>query len=241
MEERLQKFMARAGVGSRRHCEDLIKEGRVKVNGHVVTELGTKVNPIKDVVEVDDKPVRVKEEKLYLMLNKPAGFITSVTDKFGRPTVIDLLGGVSDRVFPVGRLDFDTEGLLFLINDGELAFRLTHPRYKVKKSYIAEVEGHPSNSSLAKLRKGIVLEDGITAPAEISAIKETMTSTFLNVAIHEGRKRQIRRMFQKIGHTVIFLKRVAVDGVLLDKLPVGNFRSLTPREIESLYKAVRLI
>lgn len=240
MEERLHKFMARAGVGSRRKNEELIKEGRVKVNGRVVTELGTKINPTQDVVEVDNMVIHVKEEKIYLMLNKPAGFITSVTDQYGRPTVIDLLGGVSDRVFPVGRLDLDTEGLLFLTNDGELAFRLTHPRYKVKKKYTAEVEGHPSDESLDKLRKGIMLEDGITAPAEIRVIKETRSSTFLSVTIHEGKKRQIRRMFQEVGHTVIFLKRNAVDGVLLDKLPIGNFRPLTPKEVEMLYRAVRL-
>lgn len=240
VEERLQKFMARAGVGSRRHCEELIKEGRVKVNGKVVTELGVKVNPAKDQVEVDGKIIRPKEEKLYIMLNKPTGFITSVTDQYGRSTVIDLLGGLKERVFPVGRLDFDTEGLLILTNDGELAFRLTHPRYKVRKKYIAEVTGHVTDQSIHNFRRGIMLEDGITAPAEAVVTKQTRVSTFVEIVIHEGRKRQIRRMFQALGHNIIFLKRVAVDGLSLDKLPLGNFRHLTAKEVETLYKAVRL-
>lgn len=232
--------MARAGVGSRRHCEELIKEGRVKVNGKIVTELGTKIDLSKDTVEVDDKPLRPREERLYIALNKPAGFITSVTDKYGRPTVIDLLGGVSYRVFPVGRLDFDTEGLLLLTNDGELAFRLTHPRYKVKKEYIAEVEGHPSDRELVNLRKGIMLEDGMTAPAKIKVLRQTRSSAVIDVTIHEERKRQVRRMFQAIGYRVITLKRVAIDGLDLEDLPVGNFRHLTNKEVDMLYKSVRL-
>jgi len=240
MEERLQKFMARAGVGSRRYCEELIKEGRVKVNGRVVTELGTKVDPDNDVVEVDGNPVRPKQEKLYIIINKPSGFITSVRDQYGRPTVIDLLGDVSSRVYPVGRLDFNTEGLLLLTNDGELAFRLTHPRYRVKKTYVAEVEGHPVDTSLDKLRKGIMLEDGVTAPADVKILKQTRSSTLVEITIHEGRKRQVRRMFETIGHKVIRLKRTTIDGIGLDKLPPGDFRHLSNKEIEMLFKTVRL-
>ncbi|MCL6472068.1 MAG: rRNA pseudouridine synthase [Firmicutes bacterium] len=240
MEERLQKFMARSGVGSRRYCEELIKSGRVKVNGKVVTELGTKVDPAKDKVEVDDKAIHPKEERLYIMINKPSGFITSVTDKFGRPTVIDLLGGISDRVYPVGRLDIDTEGLLILTNDGELAFRLTHPRYKVRKTYVAEVIGHPTDENLDRLRKGIMLEDGMTAPAEVKILRQVKNATFVEITIHEGRKRQIKRMFQAIGHRVVFLKRISIDNVLLDNLPLGDFRHLTEKEIDNLYRAVRL-
>ncbi len=240
MEERLQKFMARAGVGSRRYCEELIRSGRVKVNGIIVTELGTKVNASVDKVEVDGRLIRPEEQRLYIMINKPSGFITSVTDKFGRPTVIDLLGGISDRVYPVGRLDINTEGLLLLTNDGELAFRLTHPRYKVRKTYLAEVGGHPTEKKLDMLRKGIVLEDGITAPAEAKVLRHTKTSTFIEITIHEGRKRQIRRMFQAIGYTVTFLKRISVNGLLLNGLPLGDFRHLTDQEVDELYKAVRL-
>lgn len=232
--------MARSGVGSRRYCEELIKSGRVKVNGKVVTELGTKVDPAKDRVEVDDKAIQPKEERLYIMINKPSGFITSVTDKFGRPTVIDLLGGISDRVYPVGRLDIDTEGLLLLTNDGELAFRLTHPRYKVRKTYIAEVIGHPTDENLNRLRKGIMLDDGMTAPAEVKILKQIKNATFVEITIHEGRKRQIRRMFQAIGHRVIFLKRISIDKVSLNNLPLGDFRHLTEKEIDNLYRAVRL-
>lgn len=232
--------MARSGVGSRRYCEELIKSGRVKVNGKVVTELGTKVDPAKDKVEVDDKAIHPKEERLYIMINKPSGFITSVTDKFGRPTVIDLLGGISDRVYPVGRLDIDTEGLLILTNDGELAFRLTHPRYKVRKTYVAEVIGHPTDENLDRLRKGIMLEDGMTAPAEVKILRQVKNATFVEITIHEGRKRQIKRMFQAIGHRVVFLKRISIDNVLLDNLPLGDFRHLTEKEIDNLYRAVRL-
>jgi 23S rRNA pseudouridine2605 synthase len=240
MEERLQKFMARAGVGSRRHCEELIRQGRVKVNGNIIRELGTKVNPDTAIIEVDGEQVKPKPDKFYLMLNKPSGFITSVTDKYGRPTVIELLGGLKDRVYPVGRLDLNTEGLLFITNDGELAFRLTHPRYKVKKKYVAEVMGHPSDDIIEKLRKGVMLEDGLTAPAAIKIMRETNTTTFIEISIHEGRKRQIRRMFDQFDHAVVFLKRVSVDGVTLGKLPLGDFRHLTENEIDSLFRSVRL-
>ncbi|MBS3908248.1 MAG: rRNA pseudouridine synthase [Actinobacteria bacterium] len=240
MEERLQKFMARAGAGSRRQCEKYITDGRVKVNGEVVAELGTKVNPTTDRVELDDKLLRLKEAHIYLALNKPPGFLTSVTDNFGRPTVIDLLGGISDRVFPVGRLDLDTEGLLLLTNDGELAFRLTHPRYKVKKRYITEVEGHPADSDLAMLRQGIMLEDGITAPAEVTILNRTKATSIVEITIHEGRKRQIRRMFQTVGHDVVMLKRIAIDNIILGDIPIGDCRHLTEAEIDKLYREVRL-
>lgn len=232
--------MARAGVGSRRYCEELIKSGRVKVNGKVVSELGIKVNPAVDKVEVNGRLIHPEEQRLYIMINKPSGFITSVTDKFGRPTVIDLLGGVSDRVYPVGRLDINTEGLLLLTNDGELAFRLTHPRYKVRKTYFVEVGGHPPKEKLGMLRKGIMLEDGITAPVEIKILSHTKISTFIEITIHEGRKRQIRRMFQAIGFTVTFLKRISINGLLLGSLPLGDFRHLTDQEVDDLYRAVRL-
>lgn len=240
MEERLQKFMARAGAGSRRQCEKYITDGRVKVNGEVVTELGTKVNPTTDRVELDDKMLRLKEARIYLALNKPPGFLTSVTDNFGRPTVIDLLGGISDRIFPVGRLDLDTEGLLLLTNDGELAFRLTHPRYKVKKRYITEVEGHPADSDLAMLRQGIMLEDGITAPADVTILNRTQATSIVEITIHEGRKRQIRRMFQTVGHDVVMLKRIAIDNIILGDIPIGDCRHLTEAEIDKLYRTVRL-
>ena len=240
MEERLQKFMARAGAGSRRQCEKYITDGRVKVNGEVVTELGTKVNPVIDRVELDNRLLSIKETRIYLALNKPPGFLTSVTDNFGRPTVIDLLGGISDRIFPVGRLDLDTEGLLLLTNDGELAFRLTHPRYKVKKRYITEVEGHPADSDLAMLRQGIMLEDGITAPAEVTILNRTQHTSIVEITIHEGRKRQIRRMFQTVGHDVVMLKRIAIDNIILGNIPIGDSRHLTEMEIDKLYRAVRL-
>jgi 23S rRNA pseudouridine2605 synthase len=240
MEERLQKYLAKSGVGSRRACEELIKQGKIKVNGIVVTELGTKVDPKKDKVEVDGKLVKPQPDKFYLMLNKPSGFITSVTDNYGRPTVIDLLGGLKDRVYPIGRLDYTTEGLLLITNDGELAFRLTHPRYKVKKKYVAEVMGHPSEDVLNNLRKGVMLEDGLTAPSEVEVMKNTAATTFVEITIHEGRKRQIKRMFEEFDHPVVYLKRVSIDKVSLGKLALGDYRHLTKKELDSLRTAVRL-
>jgi 23S rRNA pseudouridine2605 synthase len=244
--ERLHKFLSRCGVASRREAEALILQGRITVNGRVVQELGLKIDPQRDRVALDG--IHVKPQPLvYIALNKPRGFITSVEDREGRPTVMDLLKGLKTRVYPVGRLDMDSEGLLLLTNDGELAFRLMHPRYHVEKRYLVKVKGNPPEKKLEKLRRGIRLEEekrkGVfrkTAPARIKVIKGRGKETVLEVVLKEGRKRQIRRMFQAIGHPVVSLVRVAIGNVTLEGLPKGKYRHLTAREVQELKKKVGL-
>ena len=244
--ERLHKFLARCGVASRREAESLILQGRVTVNGQVIQELGTKIEPGKDRIEVDGIPVK-PQPYIYIALNKPKGVVTTVEDREGRPTVMDLLKGFKTRVYPVGRLDMESEGLLLLTNDGELAFRLMHPRYHVEKRYLVKVRGTPTEKKLDKLRKGIRLEDekrkGLyrkTAPARIKVIKSRGKETELEVILREGRKRQIRRMFQAIGHPVVSLVRVAVGNITLEGLPKGKYRHLTPQEVAELKRRVGL-
>jgi len=232
LEERLQKFLARAGVASRRASEQLILEGRVKVNGKIVKELGVKIDPSKDNVRVDGKLCRYKNNYVYLVLNKPKGYVTTVKDPFGRLTVMDLLKGFKHRVFPVGRLDKDTEGLLILTNDGEVTYRLTHPKHEVDKTYLAQVEGHVNESELKKLNKGVMLKDGMTSPSKSRILKFSQKGTLLEIKIHEGRKRQVRRMCLAIGHPVIHLKRIAIGKITLGGLKPGQWRFMTEPEIE---------
>ena len=233
--ERLQKVMSNAGVASRRESEKLIQEGRVKVNGKVVTELGLKVEQGKDKILVDGKPIYI-EEKVYFLLNKPRGVITSAKDEKGRKTVIDLLAAEGKRVYPVGRLDYNTEGVLLLTNDGELTNKLIHPKYKIDKTYQAKVSGIPVEERLDLLRAGICLEDGPTAPALVRLIavdKEANTAT-VDITIHEGRNRQVRRMFEKIGYPVQSLKRTKFAMLTLTGLKRGAYRPLTESEIYQL-------
>ncbi|NLT96234.1 MAG: rRNA pseudouridine synthase [Clostridia bacterium] len=239
--ERLQKFLAHAGVASRRSCEELILQGRVKVNGKVITALGTKIDPQKDIVEIDGKRVKKEEKKVYVLLNKPAGYVTTSKDPQGRPTVLDLIKDINERIYPVGRLDYETEGLLLLTNDGELSFRLTHPKYKVEKVYQALVKGIPDESDLEKLRKGIRLEDGITHPAKVKILQKGSNSTLLELIIHEGRNRQVRRMCEAINHPVLSLKRIKIGFLSLGSLPKGKFRPLTPEEVKLLKMRVGLV
>ncbi|MFO7273283.1 MAG: pseudouridine synthase [Bacillota bacterium] len=240
--ERLQKVMARAGVASRRHCEALILAGRVTVNGQVVTKLGTKVVPGKDVIEVDGRPLGRPENKVYVMLNKPKGYVSTLYDPQGRPKVIDLLGDeVAERVYPVGRLDYDSEGLLLLTNDGDLAHGLMHPSRMVKKTYIVKVRGVPSAAKLRALQEGIQLEDGPTAPADVKLLEvRPPNSATLSIRIHEGRNRQVRRMFAALGHEVIHLRRTTLGPLKLGDLPVGQWRYLTEQEVAALYRAAGL-
>ncbi len=233
--ERLQKVISQAGVASRREAELMIKAGKVTVNGAVVTELGTKVLPGKDRVAVDGKLLK-SEEQVYLMLNKPKGVVTTVKDPGDRQTVIDYLKDIPQRVYPVGRLDFNTEGLLLLTNDGELTHTLIHPRHKVHKTYRAKVRGIPPEEKLDLLRVGIKLEDGVTAPAQIylleaDPVKNTAT---LELIIHEGKNRQIRRMCEAIGYPIRQLKRIGFAGLTLGSLRRGQYRHLTPNEVEAL-------
>lgn len=236
--ERLQKVLARAGIASRRKCEEIIAAGNVKVNGKVVTELGTKVDPVKDRIEVNGKLLAGREKEIYIMLNKPAGYVTTVHDPQGRKKVMDLLQGVAERVYPVGRLDKDTEGLLLFTNNGELAYRLTHPRHKVYKTYWARVQGNPSEDNLARLASGLILEDGPAAPAIVRRIGKKGKNAIIEINIREGRKRQVRRMFQHIGHPVLNLKRLRFGPLELGRLKQGEYRHLTEKEVRILKREV---
>ncbi len=229
---RLQKVLARVGFGSRRACDDLIAAGRVTVDG-VVAVLGQRVDPDTAVVEVDGAPVGVRPDLVYYLLNKPAGVVTTADDPQGRPTVVEAVPE-EPRVFPVGRLDADTEGLLLLTNDGELAHRLTHPSYGVPKEYVAEVEGAPSRGALRSLREGVDLDDGPTAPARASL----MGPSTVRLTIHEGRNRQVRRMCEAVGHPVVRLVRTRIGPVADRSLAPGAWRELTTAELRCLQHAV---
>ena len=237
MEERLQKVMARAGVASRRKSEELIRQGRVAVNGRVVRKLGVRVDPARDTITVDGQPIQVRPQHTYIVLHKPRGFITTVHDPWGRPTVLDLVQ-VDARVYPVGRLDADSEGLVLLTDDGELAHRLTHPRFEHEKEYHVRVAGRPSERVLERLRTGVRLEDGVTAPAQVEVLRYEAGDTWLRMILHEGRKRQIRRMAEAVGHPVKRLIRVRMGPIRLGNLAPGRWRHLTRHEIEELERAV---
>lgn len=230
---RLQKFLAHCGVASRRKAEEYITGGKVRVNGKIVTELGTSVSP-GDKVEVDGKPVSLEKRKVYIMLHKPRGYVTTVNDPEGRKTVLSLIQGVDERIYPVGRLDYDSSGLLLLTNDGELAHKMTHPGFEVVKVYIATVEGHPSLESLNKLSGGIRIDGYMTAPALVKVLESYKDRTKLEITIHEGKNRQVRKMCEAIGHPVIRLKRVAYAGLSLEGLKPGEWRYITKTEINKL-------
>jgi 23S rRNA pseudouridine2605 synthase len=229
---RLQKVLARAGLGSRRTCEDLIAAGRVTVNG-VVATLGTRADAETDAIEVDGARLGVRQDLVHYLLNEPAGVVTTAADPQGRRTVVDLVPA-DTRVYPVGRLDIDTEGLLILTNDGELAHRLTHPSFGVDKEYLAEVEGTPSRGALRRLRDGVDLDDGRTAPARASLVGDHT----VRLTIHEGRNRQVRRMCDAVGHPVRRLVRVRIGPVVDRRLPPGAWRVLTQAELRALERAV---
>lgn len=230
---RLQKYIAECGVASRRKSEELIKQGRVKVNGIPVSEMGVKVSD-EDVVEVDGRRISLEQKKVYIMLNKPVGYISSVRDQFSRNTVVDLIKGVKERIYPVGRLDYDTSGLLLLTNDGDFAFRLTHPKHEMKKTYIAEVEGVPDSNDIESFQNGLRIEDYVTSPAELTVLEKKKSSSMVKVVIHEGKNRQVRKMCDAIGHPVISLKRIAIGDLYLKSLPEGQWRYLKEEEIKML-------
>ena len=235
--ERLQKVMAQAGVASRRKCEEIITQGRVKVNGIVVTELGTKVGP-KDVVTVDDKALD-KESLVYYVLNKPTGYLTAVSDKLGRRTVMDLISieDKKERIFPVGRLDYDTSGVLLLTNDGTLSYRLTKSAKEVEKTYHARLDGIIDQTAVTRLIKGVMI-DGIPtkrAKIEVLDIDKKNNSCLISLTITEGRNRQVRRMCEAVGYKVKKLKRTSFGGITTDNLKVGEYRALKPHEIKVLY------
>jgi len=233
--ERLQKVLARVGFGSRRACEELIAEGRVTVNG-TVAELGARVDAAVDAVTVDGVPIGVAPGLVYYLLNKPAGVVTTAHDPQGRPTVVELVPD-EPRVFPVGRLDAETEGLLLLTNDGELAHRLTHPSIGVDKEYLATVEGTPGRAALRRLRQGVELDDGITAPARVAALGPGL----LRITIHEGRNRQVRRMCDAVGHPVTRLVRRRIGPIADPRLAPGDWRALTPAEVRAIALATAVV
>lgn len=235
MRERLQKLIAAAGIASRRHAEEMIAAGDVTVNGETVRELGAKADPATDHIKVRGRlinPLLATREKVYVLLNKPKGYLSSVADPEGRPLVTELVPSSLGRLHPIGRLDFNTEGLLILTNDGELTNYITSARNSVSKVYEVKVKGVPTEDALNRLRRGIVLEDGVkTAPAEITKTGETETNAWFEVVLHEGRNQQIRKMFDRIGHSVLKLRRVQIGHLRDDKLRVGSYRFLTLQEV----------
>lgn len=238
--ERLQKYMARAGVASRRQSEELIARGLVKVNGETVSTPGFKIDPLSDLVEVNGKVLDKPGEPVYILLYKPAGYVSTVSDPEGRPKVTDLLRGVKQRVYPVGRLDYDSAGLLLLTNDGQLTYALTHPSHEVPKTYRARVSGVPGPDKLKALARGVELDDGLTAPAGVELVRVEKGAAILKITIHEGRNRQVRRMCEHIGHPVRHLLRESIGPLRLEGLQPGEFRSLKPRELSQLKKIAKI-
>jgi len=228
------------GVSSRRKADQLIKEGRVKVNGQVVRDLGVKIDPELDRVEVDGKEVRPLRKR-YIILNKPCCYLTQLgKSQSGKKTIEELIKDIPERVFPVGRLDYNTEGLLILTNDGELANRVLHPRYKLPKVYLALVKGKVSKNTLRKMKRGIELEDGFAVPDDVRIVRYEGDNTLLEITFHEGRKHIVKRFLASFGHPVIKLKRIAIGPLTLGKLPPGKWRDLSERELRQLFSAVGL-
>jgi 23S rRNA pseudouridine2605 synthase len=238
--ERLQKILSKAGITSRRKAEELILQGRVSVNGRVVSELGTKAVLGKDDICLDGKAIKAETEKVVVALFKPRNCVTTLHDPQGRPTVADLIKNISVRVYPVGRLDYDAEGLLLMTNDGELAHRLQHPRYKVPKTYLVKTRGRPLEEALAQLQQGISLEDGITAPAELNVQEDDDRATWLTLTLKEGRNHQVKRMCAAVGCPVLKLRRTQIGPIDLGNLRPGKSRILKAREVRALRQAVGL-
>ena len=239
-EERLQRYLARAGLGSRRSCETLILEGRVRVNGRVAAELGTKVVPDLDKVTCDGKPVTPAQTLVYLMLHKPAGVLTSLSDPRDRPVIRDLLPAQGlPRLFPVGRLDYQTEGLVLLTNDGALAHGLMHPSFEVEKEYLAKVRGCPTPDDLVRLKAGVISDGERLRATQAEMVRSGLGSAWLKLIVHQGRYHEIRRLCDAIGHPVLRLQRVRVGPLVLGKLPKGSWRRLTPVELTGIRRAVK--
>ncbi len=233
MPERLQKIIANAGIASRRAAEEMIRQGRVSVNNVVVTELGTKAGPA-DEIRIDGKLISREVEKIYLMVHKPAGYVTTLKDPEGRPIITDLIGEVQERVFPVGRLDYDSEGLILLTNDGNFAQKLQHPRFKIPKTYLVKIKGEPNKKEIAEMKKGIKLDDGFFRPEGLELEKVNPKSCWVRIVIHEGRNRILRRFFEAMQHPVSRLIRIAVGDISLGSLKEGECRHLKSNEIRRL-------
>jgi len=240
MEKRIQKILSELGIASRRKAEELILEGRVIVNGEPA-HLGMKADPSRDSIKVDGKRITGtgKEiQKIYLMFHKPRGVMTTLSDPEGRPTVKDFLKGVKYRVFPVGRLDYASEGLLLLTNDGDFSNAILHPSREISKTYLVKVKGVMEEENIQKLRRGVKLEDGVTMPARVKKIRQVENNSWIEITIHEGRNRQVRRMVEKVGHLVLKLKRTGVNGLKLGNLKLGEMRLLSPEELRLIKKEI---
>ena len=233
---RLQKFLADCGVAPRRGAEELIKKGRVSVNGEVVRVMGVQVDEDNDVVEFDGRQVKPQSKMIYIMLNKPEGFVTTVSDDKGRDTVMSLVSDIPARIYPVGRLDYDTEGLLLMTNDGDLTYKITHPKNNVEKTYVAEVSGNITMDTILQLRRGVMVDGVKTSPAKVEVTGATRYGTRLEITIHEGRNRQVRKMFEAVGCVVKKLKRTEEAGLKLGHVPLGRWRKLTESEVNMLKK-----
>ncbi len=233
--ERLQKVLASAGVASRRDCEALITAGRVRVNGHIIRELGTCVDPQQDLISVNGNPIQHIDRRIYLMLHKPAGIVSTVDDPQGRPTVIEIVN-IPQRIFPVGRLDAQSEGLLLLTNDGALTHRLTHPKFHIEKEYHVLLDRTPDNKALRMWREGVMLDGSRTAPAWVELKQPTKQGTWVRIVMHEGRKRQIREVAKLLGYTTQRLIRVREGTLTLGDLPSGQWRMLTRQEVQELHQ-----
>ncbi len=233
---RLQKYLSDAGIASRRAAEKLIADGRVSVNDEIIRKMGVLVDENYDIVKFDGEVVKHSVKKEYIMLNKPVGFITTVSDDKDRPTVMDLVSDISARIYPVGRLDYDTEGLLLLTNDGELTYCITHPKHDIAKTYVAEVTGDVSMDTINQLRRGVVIDGQKTSPAEVEVIGATQYGTKIEITIHEGRNRQVRKMFEALGCIVKRLRRTKEAGLTLGHLPLGKWRKLSESEVNMLKK-----
>ncbi|MGB5231917.1 MAG: pseudouridine synthase [Desulfoprunum sp.] len=232
---RLQKYLSQCGIASRRKAEEMIKAGRVEVDGAIVTDMGYKIIPGKNIIKCDGQTLSPRNRLIYVLLNKPKGYVTTLSDPQGRPIVTSLLTGIFERVFPVGRLDLDTEGALILTNDGEFAQKVQHPSHEVTKTYEALVAGHPSKEQLAQLEKGIFLEGKVTSPANLIVLKKIKHATLIQITIHEGRKRQVRKMFEAVAHPVLHLKRIAYGCLRLHRLPTGKFKLLDSGDLEKIF------
>jgi len=239
MEQRLQKIIAEMGLASRRKAEEIILEGRVTVNGKVAT-IGMKADTLKDHIKVDGKLLFRPEKKVYFVFNKPRGVVTSMSDPEGRPTVHDFLKGIKQRVYPVGRLDFDSEGMLLITNDGEFAHAVLHPSKKIPKTYLVKIKGMIDDESIEKLRKGIRLDRTITAPAKVRRWRKIENNSWLEMVIYEGKKRQIRRMLERVGHSVIRLMRIRINGIEMGALRPGECRQISSEEMRILEKELSM-
>ncbi len=235
MEERLQKYLANCGVASRRKCEEYILQGKVKVNGKIVTELGAKINPEKDTIEFENKRIKENAKHVYILLNKPIGYVTTADDQFGRDTVLDLVK-VRERIVPVGRLDMYTSGALILTNDGDFVYKVTHPKHEIEKTYTVTIKGIVQKSEVEQLRQGVKIEDYITKPAKVKILKTDIEKDIsrLEITIHEGKNRQVRKMCEAVGRKVLALHRSKIGNIGVKDIELGKWRFLSEKEVQHL-------